>query len=749
MEVKQELEVGTIKKEDDDMEDSFSPQNGSSFLDESIESGGGYMEELLLFNDTIEVPADLFSDPIVFGSIFSLDNLSPHLKQTLMSLLPNFPSDDAEEKMKSLKMLFGGENIAFGNPLHNFRREVLKGNYSPDRRRLKEYVRSAKLRDDKIERHEYNFRLMSDVLKSRKTIMEETSGSTVSVPIAVQKLEKQTLRLGAGMKHRTKRRYLEEIKRIKAALGEDGLSSDDEDILKECQEHDVEVSLIPDAKSSIKSAVGVKEEKPASNIDEDKMRMSLTQECQQSYFHLISDLFMLGNLKSANHGLRTISELDSAMSVWQESPIAALNSWYPLATESRGWRSFVPSAVAFLSGSFPDQVPPDFAPYISMEKTMGCYQWVGDGREGGLSSLFDWWWERRDACKAGILNPQEAGGEGPTPAVEGEGAQRDESAWRSNPTTSLDRQERLKPSTPLERQEYQRQESKRYANPSQPFRWVLKDYSVCVGRVKGSLTVKGKNHAMLKTNRPPYVTVLTLVRDAVSRLPNGEGSRIDIMELLKDSQYLNPNLDMDSLTVTISGALDRLQNETDSCVKYDPNSKIWVYLHRDKTLEELENMMVNSKPKPRTKKKIKLEDLREKPTAAIRQSADFGAEHQGLEEQRPTSILGLALGGEQHASYSSSLLIKKQGSPGRSVLSYTPSTPKRLYSGMDCSTSSSPLQHPALPPAQGGDPGVARMIVQGADGQILPLSPAALQKLIMSGAVEEDSSRLLSKSSPH
>ena len=27
------------------------------------------------------------------------------------------------------------------------------------------------------------------------------------------------------------------------------------------------------------------------------------------------------------------------------------------------------------------------------------------------------------------------------------------------------------------------------------------------------------------------------------------------MELLKDSQYLNPNLDMGSLTVTISGAL--------------------------------------------------------------------------------------------------------------------------------------------------------------------------------------------------
>ena len=31
-----------------------------------------------------------------------------------------------------------------------------------------------------------------------------------------------------------------------------------------------------------------------------------------------------------------------------------------------------------------------------------------------------------------------------------------------------------------------------------------------------------------------------LVRDAVARLPNGKGSRSDICELLKDSQYLVP-----------------------------------------------------------------------------------------------------------------------------------------------------------------------------------------------------------------
>ena len=43
---------------------------------------------------------------------------------------------------------------------------------------------------------------------------------------------------------------------------------------------------------------------------------------------------------------------------------------------------------------------------------------------------------------------------------------------------------------------------------------------------------------MLDPARPPFVTVLTLVRDAVSRLQHGEGSRSEIMSLLMDSKYL-------------------------------------------------------------------------------------------------------------------------------------------------------------------------------------------------------------------
>ena len=36
----------------------------------------------------------------------------------------------------------------------------------------------------------------------------------------------------------------------------------------------------------------------------------------------------------------------------------------------------------------------------------------------------------------------------------------------------------------------------------------------------------------------------------------------------------------------MSGALDRLHAEKDPCVKYDTTRKLWVYLHRVRSVEE-------------------------------------------------------------------------------------------------------------------------------------------------------------------
>jgi hypothetical protein len=42
-------------------------------------------------------------------------------------------------------------------------------------------------------------------------------------------------------------------------------------------------------------------------------------------------------------------------------------------------------------------------------------------------------------------------------------------------------------------------------------------------------------HVLLKQERPALCSVLSIVRDAVARLPNGVGTRTDVIELCKES----------------------------------------------------------------------------------------------------------------------------------------------------------------------------------------------------------------------
>jgi len=63
----------------------------------------------------------------------------------------------------------------------------------------------------------------------------------------------------------------------------------------------------------------------------------------------------------------------------------------------------------------------------------------------------------------------------------------------------------------------------------------------------------------LKTVRPPFVSILSVVRDAVARLPDGVGTRTDVTELCKESQWLAVGtMDENLMSMTIGGGLDRL-----------------------------------------------------------------------------------------------------------------------------------------------------------------------------------------------
>lgn len=142
---------------------------------------------------------------------------------------------------------------------------------------------------------------------------------------------------------------------------------------------------------------------------------------------------------------------------------------------------------------------------------------------------------------------------------------------------------------------FQEQERRRYNNPHKAFTYRCNGYESVVGPLKGIYNpsvgnAKARGHTMLTADRPNFVTILSLVRDATARLPNGEGTRADICELLKSSQYISSTAPDNVLQSVVSGALDRMHTQFDPCVKYDAKRKIWIYLHRNRSEEDFERI---------------------------------------------------------------------------------------------------------------------------------------------------------------
>ncbi|KAG5844549.1 hypothetical protein ANANG_G00163670 [Anguilla anguilla] len=222
------------------------------------------------------------------------------------------------------------------------------------------------------------------------------------------------------------------------------------------------------------------------------------------------------------------------------------------------------------------------------------------GREKDLSELCQLWLESKDQ----VVVKQES----------------EEPAELTPPTPRVWTDYVVRPSTGEERHVFQEQEQQRYDQPHKAFTFRMHGFESVVGPVKGvfdketSLN-KAREHSLLRSDRPAYVTILSLVRDAAARLPNGEGTRAEICELLKDSQFLAPDVTSAQVNTVVSGALDRLHYEKDPCVKYDIGRKLWIYLHRNRSQEEFERIhqaqaaaakakkALQQKPKPALKPK--------------------------------------------------------------------------------------------------------------------------------------------------
>lgn len=205
------------------------------------------------------------------------------------------------------------------------------------------------------------------------------------------------------------------------------------------------------------------------------------------------------------------------------------------------------------------------------------YQWIGAGRDGDnlLVPLCQYWLDHRDDSIVSTVNQ-------PT-EIEVDILEKSQTP----PPPRCPTQWTVRKAEPEEIEEFRSQEQQRYSNPHKAFTYRMNGYESVVGPVKGIYSQsagvsKARGHSMLNADRPNFVTILTLVRDATARLPNGEGTRADICELLKSSQYISPTAPENVLQSVVSGALDRMHTEFDPCVKYDTKRKIWIYLHRNR-----------------------------------------------------------------------------------------------------------------------------------------------------------------------
>ncbi|XP_015428389.1 PREDICTED: nuclear factor related to kappa-B-binding protein [Dufourea novaeangliae] len=357
----------------------------------------------------------------------------------------------------------------------------------------------------------------------------------------------------------------------------------------------------------------------------------LMQETHACFFSLLRDAFT-----SKGEYRMSAVEMKDAVTLWQGNPISPLNDWYSMASS---WTALVPLALGFLAGEYiysqevgdRQERELELVPYLE-NKGHGVYAWIGAGRDSDsrLSILCTKFLMHRDslgpptsstACSVvsvkqqpqvaqitcGNINNSSGNGNINTtardssPAIESisvDGGSSTIAEWEP-PRALWPTEWKVRPATTDEREEFRRQERMRYAAPHKAFTYRMHGYASVVGPVKGiyqhnvaaGLT-KARGHSLLVADRPNFVTILALVRDATARLPNGEGTRADICQLLKDSQYIRDQPDSDDkegyLHSVVSGALDRLHYETDPCVRYYPRRKEWLYLHRARSESEFE-----------------------------------------------------------------------------------------------------------------------------------------------------------------
>nr|XP_019569539.1 PREDICTED: nuclear factor related to kappa-B-binding protein isoform X3 [Rhinolophus sinicus] len=355
-------------------------------------------------------------------------------------------------------------------------------------------------------------------------------------------------------------------------------------------------------------------------------------EISSSFFSLLLEILLL-------EGLSSLPVLEERVLDWQSSPASSLNSWFSAAPN---WAELVLPALQYLAGES-RAIPSSFSPFVEFKEKTQQWKLLGQSQdnEKELAALFQLWLETKDQAFCKQENEDSSDATTPVPRVRTDYV--------------------VRPSTGEEKRVFQEQERYRYSQPHKAFTFRMHGFESVVGPVKGvfdketSLN-KAREHSLLRSDRPAYVTILSLVRDAAARLPNGEGTRAEICELLKDSQFLAPDVTSTQVNTVVSGALDRLHYEKDPCVKYDIGRKLWIYLHRDRSEEEFERIHQAQAAAAKARKALQ---QKPKPPSKVKSNS------------KESSVKGLSSGPSEQSQMS----LSDSSMPPTPVTPVTPTTP--------------------------------------------------------------------------
>uniref|UniRef100_A0A8C1L978 Nuclear factor related to kappaB binding protein n=1 Tax=Cyprinus carpio TaxID=7962 RepID=A0A8C1L978_CYPCA len=594
-------------------------------LESGMDRDGRVMEECMLGNCRVRVPEDLLEDPEIFFSVMSestwTDVLTDAQRTHLCQLLPQFSENNISEQNSIISDLFNNQNFFFGNPLHIAQKLFRDGYFNPEVVKYRQLCAKSQKKRHIYSLQQYYHKLLKQILVSRKELLDLAvrSGPELAVKRRYPAPSHKEM-----LEQRVRRRVGHILKDVKTECGDSNVSSDEDDTASwlpvpqspSSPTQTVSLRVLPslstqDMKTRDKPELGEKElramlhrhrEKrkrqqyrykkgsvttvfdlalPKKKIKEERRKKKLRPIKMES--EEICDVQM--SAASVNSGLTDVpsappqsccdcpfyccSQVEEKVQQWQSSPASTLNPWFSMAP---CWTELVVPALQFLAGESKAGVmalPTGFVPFVEFKELSQQWKWMGTMISPFFLCLYFavFKWKHRLLKCIRLQNTL------PIKSLR---------LWTDYV---------VRPSTGEERHVFQEQEQQRYDQPHKAFTYRMHGFESVVGPVKGvfdketSLN-KAREHSLLRSDRPAYVTILSLVRDAAARLPNGEGTRAEICELLKDSQFLAPDVTSAQVNTVVSGALDRLHYEKDPCVKYDIGRKLWIYLHRDRSQEE-------------------------------------------------------------------------------------------------------------------------------------------------------------------